>query len=975
MLKRFPLLLFFLVQTAPAQTIWFSDDFNRMEPGPEWKAASGLWKVEDSTVKITTNDYDQLLASTYYVYGTTPFTIEVRLRGIRAGIFFNLESPDSKVVSHMVRFDEKSILTGYMNAAGEYTATNVFDIDSMPVDWTQLKINVDPEKKRYEIFVNGKLVGVDEHLVFGSGFVGLQASDGTSEFASIKVVGNQPNAAPTAPTKGSLVRFRHVAYAQSDGSNLAIYNPERGMMQALDPDGRLIEESVLKMKPEPTRQINVGGRRYMISGKRILIENQAGTVTDSIVERLVAPSCLLIDTASSAKTTPSLLVADPGANAIHKFQLDGKYLTSFAAASIGGLIAPRCIDFYSKDQIVIADYNRLVFVNKSIEDPQVGVEPFSPTRAIITWPRQSPEEPSLTYSSDGNEWHSAAGKAVHWLNVVILDSLAPFTRYSFKPSPILNVIPKSEVDPKEFRFTTPPVDPSMMEYTRLPVLCMVYRTISYRDVYPKDRYPQIPDGRTITEDELNYLRDACKFNTEFYFRNSSCKVILDFDFYVVEDTLWLHELGDKDPYWLSCNDRVTRDYEKAVNHFGKTTSYYAGLVCPYAWLNYPPRRTSALRDPSKTDSINIRQAYGGGTNGVPAPWKYGKTTGYTGNPFQDRFSRQDWLITHEFHHQIDALMDVSGYPEYYHADQPWKMPGRFGEDFDFNAHIIRNAEPYRWLDLKFGSLAQTRDADHDGLPDDDPSLPFDEKRLGGDSTKKDTDGDGLNDLQEVMAGSSRGCSLNNKDTDGDGLNDGVDPEPLYPFKPEIRRFVGDSELAIRGPYTFATASHGERISAFWNDSALVFGYTSATPENMLIQIDANDDGWFHGFDNFQIRVSYNSDTVKTVDYYLRDCSSWVNPPKDRKDILKLSDLKVEARRVVAGPENHRAIDRLRPPDEGPDRKPRYILSIRVPRNDSYGLDLRKGKKIAIRIGLQTSDDRWVWNELSERNYMMQVELK
>ncbi len=750
------LLLAFLPPPGSSQTTWFSDDFKRIELGPRWKSTSGLWKIDNDKLKISTTDYDQILASPCYVYGTSRFFIEVRMRGIRAGVYFSLETTGSKALSHMIRFDEKSILTGYMNAAGEYTATNVFDVDSMPVDWTVLKISVDPEKRQYAIFVNGKLVGVDEHLVFGSGFVGLQASDGTSEFASVRVVGQGENTAPPRPAKGSFVKLRHVGYVQSAGQNLAIYNPEQGMMQTVDPSGRLVEESVLKMKPLPRREVIAGEHRYVISEKAILVENESGTVIDSITERLVAPSCLLTDYATSRQTTPTLFVADPGANAVHQFELNGRYLRSFTATSIGGLIAPRCIDFHGNDQLVIADYSRLVFIDKSLEDPRVDVDALSSDRVIITWPRQSPAGPSLTYSSDGTAWHTTAGKAVHWLNAVTLDALTPLTRYSFRPAPVLNVIPAEEVEPKEYRFTTPPADTSMMAYTRLPVLCMVYRTISYRDVYPKDKYPQVPDGRTITADELNYLREACKFNTEFYYRNSSCKVVLDFDFFVVEDTLWLHELGDKDPYWLSCNERVTRDFERAVKHFGRTPAYYAGLVCPYAWVNYPLRRTSALRDPSKTDSINIRQAYGGGTNGVPAPWKYGKTTGYTGNPFQDKFSRQDWLITHEFHHQIDALMEASGYPEYYHADQPWKMPGRFGEDFDFNAHIIRNAEPHRWLDLKFGTLAQTRDFDHDGLPDDDPSLPFDEKRFGGDPTKKDTDGDGLNDLQEVMAGSSRG---------------------------------------------------------------------------------------------------------------------------------------------------------------------------------------------------------------------------
>lgn len=93
-------------------------------------------------------------------------------------------------------------------------------------------------------------------------------------------------------------------------------------------------------------------------------------------------------------------------------------------------------------------------------------------------------------------------------------------------------------------------------------------------------------------------------------------------------------------YWLAPNGRVAHDFEKAANHFGKNPQDYAGLICPYAWVNYPPRRTNALREPTKTDSINIRQVYGGGTYGVPAAWQYGKFLGYTGIPFQDRFSRQ-----------------------------------------------------------------------------------------------------------------------------------------------------------------------------------------------------------------------------------------------------------------------------------------------------------------------------------------------
>jgi hypothetical protein len=502
---------------------------------------------------------------------------------------------------------------------------------------------------------------------------------------------------------------------------------------------------------------------------------------------------------------------------------------------------------------------------------------------------------------------------------------------------------------------------------------MVYRTISYRDVYPATGFPSIPDGRTLSDAELEHLRAGVTFNQEFYFRNSSCWLFLDLDFAVVEDTLWLNDVGDQDPYWLSPNPRVAQDFEQAAQAMGKKPEDYAGVVVPYAWLNYPPRRKSALSDPSTDDStaVRIRQAYGGGTYGVPAPWRY-SSVGYTGNPFQDEFSRQDWLFLHEFHHQLDALLDASGHPEYHHADQPWKMPGRFGEDFDFNAHIIRNAAQHSWDHLRFGTLEETADRDRDGVPDDEPTLPFDEKRLGGDPGEKDSDGDGLEDLEEVMAGTSRGTGLAIVDTDGDTLADGVDPEPLYAFAPLFRQIADTGLTADHAFGSIEAEDVSARIRCGWDSTAITIHYDASSASNLLFQIDANCDGWFHGFDNLQIRVAHGGDTARVLDYYLRDCSSWTEVPRDRKDILQPGDLLVETGTyidTIAAVRNGPGIDTTAALQK------RYTMTIRVPRLDEYGLDLVTGKRIAVRLGLQTVSDRWLWNELLERNAMMVVELR
>ena len=955
-MSRIAAILLFTTLYLPltAQTVWFSDDFGRSLRGIDWNPVTGNWHVRDGILQSIPKDYDDLLASSYYTYANQPYSIEINLRGLRAGIYFCLDSRSSKALSQMVRFDEKSLLVGYFSASGEFTATNTFDSPVMPSNWTALRIDIDPLKNTTKVFVNGALCGMDTNLVFQSGFIGLEASDGLCEFRSIRVFADKAPHPPDSPKKGSAAAFAHLAFVHPHGSVLEVYQPEFKMMVEIDSIGTILSASPQPDPPSMTKQTSLDGRTFLIDGKRILISDTSGVVVDSITERLVSP-------ASLTSQSDMLYVADPGARVIFQFNSKGALQRSIDASVIGGLKAPRGVAIYQGKALVIADYDKLVLLEEDSSIVPTAVPGPDATTCRISWPAYVDGPAWLEVSADGGTWRRETNietdGRLH--RSVVVKNLVPMTRHSYRFGPALRTIPESFSNSKVFRFSTPPANPAKTSLTRLPILCMIYRTIIYSDKYPRDRFPQIPGGRTLSDADLQYLRQATQFNREFYFRNSGCKLVLDFDVYVVEDTLMLSEVGDSDPYWLSPNVRVVHDFEIAARAFGKQPTEYSGLICPYAWVNYPPRRTSALSDLSRRDTISIRQAVGGGTYGLPAPWKYGKTAGYTSNPFQDRFSRQDWLITHEFHHQIDALMESSGYPEYYHADQPWKMPGRFGEDFDFNSKIIRNADRTWWLNLKFGKLYETLDADHDGLPDEDATLPFDEKRLGSDPNSQDTDGDGVSDLDEVMMGSSRSSSLTSKDTDSDGLQDNVDPEPLYPISPTIPHIAAIQELELHPFGSIRDSSMNAMFLLAWTDSALCLSVRTDRPVNLLAQIDADNDGWFHGFDNFQIRVLNGGDSAQIADYYLRDCSSWVNSPEDRRDILKFANLGL-------------SIEKLSPSPEMPYRQ---RLDLRIPRNDHYGLALNRGKKLSLRIGVQAQTDLWIWNELFERNYMMQVELR
>ncbi len=955
-MRRISILWFFALSYIPlqAQSIWFQDDFRRSDPGPLWTAATGGWNIKENILQIAAKDYDDLFASSCYAGAIRPFSIEVTLRGIRAGVYFSLDARSSKALSHMVRFDEKSVLSGYFNAAGEFTATNTFDSPKMPTEWTNLRIDIDPGKARYWVSVDGELVGVDTSLVFPSGYIGLEASDGLSEFKSIHVSSDGPQEVESVPKKGAKVSFAHLAYVRAHGSALEVYQPELKQMMRIDSVGSLLSSQPRSEPPPMQKQVRLDGKTFSIVGKRILVTSGAGALIDSITDRLVSPT-------SIAAHSGKLYIADPGARVIFQYTSKGDLQNTIGAAGIGGFKAPRGLAFYGKNTLVVADYDKLVFLDDDASSPPSAASGNDATTCLITWTTNVSGPAWLEVAADGGFYHRHAARAIDQgqRRAVRLSGLDPLTQYSYRYGPALKTIPESFSSSRIFRFSTPPSDTGMTSLTRLPVMCMIYRNINYRDKYPRDRFPQLPDGRTLDSADLQYLRQSIESNREFYFRNSGCKVVLDFDIFVVEDTLWLRDVGETDPYWLSPNVRVTRDFERAARVLGKNPKDYCGLICPYAWINFPPRRTSALRDPSRKDTITIRQAVGGGTYGVPAPWKYGKTAGYTSNPFQDRFSRQDWLITHEFHHQIDALMESSGYSEYYHADQPWKMPGRFGEDFDFNAKIIRNADRSWWLNLNCGKLYAAIDADRDGVPDEDSSLPIDEKRLGGNPASRDTDGDGVSDLDEVMMGSSRSSSLTDRDTDSDGLEDNIDPEPLYPFSPAIAKVMDARELDVHPFGTLHSSSLNALFNVAWQDSALLLSVLSDKPSTLLFQIDADNDGWFHGFDNFQIRILSYGDSAKLADYYLRDCSSWVNPPKDKRDILRTTDLVLSSEKLA----------------QPKDSMYYYRLALRIPRTDRFGLQLVRGKKLSIRLGVQATMDLWVWDELFERNYMMQVELR
>ena len=985
-------------------------------PGaPDWHITKGFWKVEKGKFVQTSHDYDCGALLDFYLQRSFEFSFKFRIiNGTPgAGFFFNSRDLNHTGFSHMCRFEsERTLLVGkFVN--GEYECTHNVTLKKQNLSrWRKFKLIVNQEKKTFSIYLDDSPLTENEPLIFNAGYCGLQSSGGEIAFDDVTVrllpmKKKMPDLSwidrfvifrkkkilfprtalgivqeinfkgKTLKQFGAPLRKRGqfakpVGIAQFPNGDFVISDSATGRIHLFNKKGKwlLTNSGLAKISVPGDVAVDDLGRIYVIDGKRkqvVVFDRNLKKLTDFGKEQLENPAALDVQ-------GDSVFVLNNGSHQVEVFRwsdgkighigkfsfragigkdilVNGKFIYVSADREIrlfaknGKFIKKFCatllVDFHPAGLAI--DEEKRVFVsdpmqgkifvfdeNLSETRPEVA---FLPDKKVkISFRTSEPKKIGikLTRKDTIISQQLDDGQNDHLFSFAHLPNS---TVYHFSISPAYDEIPPAKNWSRDFVFITPP-DSGKKPVWRISMATIIFTNVLDTAKWKPD-FPPLPD---LPEEELERLKAQINDGVRFYWMNSGMNLWLDNKFIIVKDQLFRQQLFGSEWWYPPREERI----EEAISKAGYDVRQFQSVLY-----------LGCVRDFDEEKNEYFLRGRGGGfTAGLSANGKFGLS--YWEVTHANHFSGNNWLMTHEFHHQLDELFLLSGYPEYWfnHFSPTIGTAADFGEHFDGNAWILKNWDEAKWFDLKYGEMIFTDDADMDGIPDNDPRFPVDEKRLGTSPLFSDYDRDGVKDGDEIEFSNwiVEGCGetyggvanfpdLLNADTDRDGIGDAVDPYPLYPFPPVIFRV--DSSISLENlpqQFSFAHLSdkriHAE-VSACWDSSALTFTFRTDRLAPVKLMLDADADGWFLGRDNLRFYLNPKNDSTITAKVEVVNCS--------RPDRWPFHDKKL-AQRVKFSTAIRAA--------EG-----NYLIMLKIEQDEYLGLSLCAAEKIGINIGFKVVMDR------------------
>jgi hypothetical protein len=184
----------------------------------------------------------------------------------------------------------------------------------------------------------------------------------------------------------------------------------------------------------------------------------------------------------------------------------------------------------------------------------------------------------------------------------------------------------------------------------------------------------------------------------FYWRNSRFNCLINYEWEFSEEPILRSSIASEEA-----------PYHSPVDHpaYGDDRLNYDGLFQIYRLFQYDAETGHMQRVPGG----------GGFTWGADAETGECGWSWYAAPP-AGHYCGVDWLMVHEFGHQLDSLFEQSGHPELWfnHLAPELSNTARFGEHFDANSFILRRIREKDWENLKWGETQVFADNDKDGVP-------------------------------------------------------------------------------------------------------------------------------------------------------------------------------------------------------------------------------------------------------------------
>jgi len=913
-------------QTPAANDSLYQDDFSTYAPGsdtsPAWTHSTGFWYVAKGMLCESSDVYDAGAYVPHFL--DTPYEVSVRFRMDSAyrgaGLLFNSSSPTSTNYAHMVRVDDEQIIFGYFEGGAYYGLGDArLPEAAKDGDWHTMTLRVHPEAQTFGFALDGETIREDVPLRYHTGYLGLQNSGGTACFDDFVLRMLPADDAPAipwpmaiaptpdgvwvgSPVSGTVKRFSPEGRPQlrlnAHGGQRPFADP---ISLATRPDGSLL---VLDANAHRLHHFDAQGQWLATAntgsnapadlttwpdGTLALSDPEAGTL------RFFDKTFQQIGTLENMKDVePGALAAAPGmltfidrdagyVYLLRGHQADWELDISFAlppGAARGLALTDRhlfvaldrrilrydhqgqmtgTLDLKPMGQVYpqrlaidgatlyIADYfgDRIIVADTALTSPQL-THTFSSEDATlnITWKSSIAAPAQVEIRTEEKEWARKTEQRPATQHTFTFDGVQPSTRYHVRYAPLLRTIPEGPGFSREVALMSPPPE-GKMAYVNLKSAVLVFANVA--DEKQAEGWPK---SEPLPQATIDHILNEIQDGRRFYWINSGMRLHLDMDFFVVEQPLKLGKVFQDSPYYPPVEGMARQILaEQGTNLDDYESIYY--LVVAH---DYQP----------KTQTWDLRGRGGAFTNGVGWNGQYGRSWWFATRP--GHAAGNNWLVVHEFHHQLDELFLLSGYPDYWfnHFSPHIGTSGDFGEHFDGNAAILRDWPADAWFDLDYGTLRFAVDTDMDGIPDEASELPMDEQRLGSNPHKRDTDSDGVSDLAELAfsnwitygwgetyAAPAPLPNLTQPDSDSDSLNDAEDPYPLYPFTPDIQ--PADVGFSLIGATTDQRVPY--RAEATWDADSLRIRINAPEGRPVRLLLDANADGWFAGRDNVEFKLA------------------------------------------------------------------------------------------------------------------------